>query len=152
MTGKYPLTEHARRRMDARRIAAEAVAATLRFGRRVHVRGAVIYAIGKREARKWARRGVNLSRHEGLQVVCSHEGAVLTVYRNRELRGLRPHRHRRNSRRRAAALGSVYARSCASASCAESRAEVLHARGGLYIVDPNRNPDWGRDLPEGGTK
>jgi len=35
MTGKYLLTKHAKRQMDARRITAEAVVATLTFGRRV---------------------------------------------------------------------------------------------------------------------
>jgi len=85
--------------MDARRIPAEAVSATLEFGRIVHIRGAVIHAVGKREAEKWDARGVNLFRHEGVQVVCSPDGALLTVYRNRDLRGLRPHRRRRSSRR-----------------------------------------------------
>jgi hypothetical protein len=152
MTGTYLLTKHARQQMDARRIPAEAVVATLRFGRRVHVRGAVIHAIGRREAQKWDRYGVSLSRHEGLQVVCSPDGAVLTVYRNRELRGLRPHRRRPSSHRRAVALRPVYPRNGATTSYTENRARLLYTARGLYIVDPDRNPSWGRDLPEGGTK
>ena len=108
MIGNYFLTKHAKQQMDARRIPAEAVAAALEFGRTMHVRGAVIHAIGKREARKWDRFDVNLLRYEGIQAVCSPEGAVMTVYRNRELRQLRPHRRRCGPRNRARAFRVLF--------------------------------------------
>ena len=44
--------------------------------------------------------GVELSSVEGVQVVCTDSGSILTVYRNRDLRGLRP-RSRRAHRGRA---------------------------------------------------
>lgn len=95
-TGGVPhlLTRHATSRIDARRIR-QGVEAALRFGRVVHVRGARIYALGRKEVRKHARQGVNLGPHEGIQVVCSPDGAVLTAYRNRDFRGLKPRGRRR---------------------------------------------------------
>lgn len=108
MTEDYPLTKHAKQQMDARRVPVEALAATLSFGRKVHIRGAVIHAIGKREARKWGRHGIDLSRFEGVQAVCSPGGAIMTVYRNRELSRLRPHRRRWGLRRRARAFRALF--------------------------------------------
>lgn len=42
--------------------------------------------------------GVDLSGVEGVQVVCSRDGAILTVYRNKNFRGLRPRGGRRHDR------------------------------------------------------
>lgn len=95
----YLLTVHAKRRMDSRRINLEALEATLWFGRKIHIRGAVVYAIGKREARKWVECGIDLSQYEGLQAVCSLDRHVITVYRSHDFRSLRPRYHRRDRRR-----------------------------------------------------
>jgi hypothetical protein len=108
MAEQYPLTKHAKQQMDARRVRVEALAATLSFGRKVHIRGAIIYAIGKRESRKWGRQGIDLSPFEGVQAVCSPDGAIMTVYRNRELRRLRPHRRRWGFRHRAKAFRTLF--------------------------------------------
>lgn len=63
------------------------------YGRVVHVRGAEIHAIGRKEVLRYRQRGIDLRMYEGIQVVCRPgAGVVLTVYRNRDLRGLRPHR------------------------------------------------------------
>jgi hypothetical protein len=75
--------------MEQRNIEHEAVEVVLDYGREVFTRGAVVHAIGRREIEQWARQGIDLSRFEGVQVVCSHDGTVLTVYRNRDFRGLR---------------------------------------------------------------
>lgn len=93
------LTRHAAERMRARGLRPEAVAAAIAYGRVVHVRDADIHAIGRKEVESGKREGVDLSRYEGVQVVCSREGAILTVYRNRDLRGLRPRRRRRRGHR-----------------------------------------------------
>lgn len=84
-----PLTDHARLRMDGRRIPAAAVAAVLDYGRVVWVRGAQVYALGRKEVDRAARRGLDLRAYAGLQVVCTPDGDVITVYRNHDFRGLR---------------------------------------------------------------
>lgn len=89
------LTEHARQRMSARRLPEAAVKAALDHGRVEHVRGAAIHAIGRKEISRCRRQGIDLSPFDGVQVVCSPDGVVLTAYRNRDFRGLRPQRRRR---------------------------------------------------------
>jgi hypothetical protein len=89
------LTGHAASRMGSRRISHDDVAVVLSYGRSCHVRGAVIYALGRHEAACCREDGFRPDRLEGLQVVCAPEnGAVLTVYRNQDFRSLR----RRNTR------------------------------------------------------
>ncbi len=93
LNGPVPrLTRHAERRMYARGLRHSLLALVLRYGRRVHVRGALIRAVGRREVTRQRGRGVDLSACEGLQVVCAGDGRIITVYRNRDFRGLR---HRR---------------------------------------------------------
>ena len=88
------LTIHASQRMDARGISDAAVQAALQHGRVVYVRGAAIHAIGQKEISRCQRQGIDLSRYEGIQIVCTHNGSILTAYRNRDFRGLRPRRRR----------------------------------------------------------
>ena len=95
------MTRHAVQRMHERRISEAAVRATLEHGRIVHVRGAVIHAIGHREVSLLRRRGIDLSHCEGIQIVCAPGGTILTAYRNRDFRGLRPRRHHRAAARKA---------------------------------------------------
>ena len=84
------ITTHARMRMMARRISETALSAVIDYGRIVYVRGAKIYVIGRKEVTKFLRQGVELADYEGIHVVCSTEGVILTTYRNRDFRGLRP--------------------------------------------------------------
>lgn len=93
-TGSHVLTQHARQRMFSRGLSTAAIDAGLAWGRTVHVRGAEIYAIGRREVAHAARDGVDLTRLAGLQVVCHRDGAILTVYKNKDFRLLRPRRSR----------------------------------------------------------
>jgi hypothetical protein len=86
------LTMHAWQRMTARRLSRDAVQAAIEYGRIVYVRGATICAIGRKEVSRFSRQGIDLSRYEGTQVVCAPEGTILTVYRNRDFRGLRSRR------------------------------------------------------------
>lgn len=50
-----------------------------------------------------AEQGADLRELEGMHVVCSPEGVILTVYRNHDLRGLKPSRRSHRFRRRPAA-------------------------------------------------
>lgn len=97
--GGYVLTDHAWSRMTARAIPAEVVDHALSSGRAVHVRGVLIFALGRREVAQAWEQGIDLRRCEGIQVVCATDRrAVMTVYRNRDFR--RSLRDRRRSRRR----------------------------------------------------
>lgn len=95
--GSFSLTKHAYERMTTRSISRTAIEATLEFGRCVEIRGAQIFAIGRKEVEKYRRDGVDLREFEGTVVVTA-SGAVLTVYRNNDFRSLRT-RHRRSFRR-----------------------------------------------------
>ncbi len=86
----YRFTKHADLRANARRLSRQAVSAALEFGRRVYTRGAMICAIGRREVRRFALLGIDLSEFEGIQVVCDPDGTLITVYRNRDFSRLRP--------------------------------------------------------------
>ena len=89
------LTEHARMRLDARRIPATAVEMALLFGRERRLKGATYFAIGRREVEQFTGAGVDLNRYEGIHLVCAEDDVVLTAYRNRDSRGLRPRSYRR---------------------------------------------------------
>lgn len=92
------ITTHARMRMMARRISETALSAVMEYGRVVYVRGAKIYVVGRKEVAAFLRKGIELADFEGIHVVCSSEGDVLTTYRNRDFRGLRLQGRRRNRR------------------------------------------------------
>ena len=92
------ITPHARMRMTARQISEAALSAVMEYGRVAYVRGAKIHVVGRREVAAFLRKGVDLADFEGIHVVCSTDGAVMTTYRNRDFRGLRP-RGRRYGRR-----------------------------------------------------
>lgn len=81
--------------MDSRGIGWEAVCLALDIGRVAHVRGAQIYAIGHKEVAAVAKHGIFADGYSGVQVVCANDGTVITVYRNKDFRGLRQRRSRR---------------------------------------------------------
>ncbi len=84
------LTQHATVRMARRRISSEVIESVIEYGRVVYTRGAMIYAIGRKEVERYRQEeGIDLSDCEGVQVICSMEGTVLTTYLNRNFRGLR---------------------------------------------------------------
>ncbi len=89
MHEQLTLTHHAVKRSRARGIRMNAIQAALAFGKHRAIRGADIYTLGWREVRRQARYGVDLSRWEGVEVVCAHGGQILTVYRNKNPRALR---------------------------------------------------------------
>ena len=91
----YQLTQHALDQMQARQLPVDAIDTALTYGRTAWTRGARIFAIGRREVERCRGRGLELAHFEGVQVVTSPDGAIVTVYRNRDLRGLRKIRRRR---------------------------------------------------------
>ena len=96
---EYSLTKHAWERMSGRGLSPAAIRLVLKYGRAAHIRGATIYVVGRKEVERYRQEGIGLSSVEGVQVVCTNSGSILTVYRNRHLRGLRPCSRRANSRR-----------------------------------------------------
>ena len=68
--------------MCARRITLDGIRAALDYGRAVYTRGAVIYVLGRKEVKQCRRNHLDISRWNGLQVVCSGGGTILTAYRN----------------------------------------------------------------------
>ncbi len=95
----YGLSRHAWQRMGSRGFSPDAIRRVLEFGRVAHVRGATIYAVGRKEVAKFEIVGIDLSDVEGIQVVCSNS-VIMTVYRNHNFRGLRPRRRPRRYRHR----------------------------------------------------
>lgn len=87
--GGTKLTQHATMRMAHRSIPYEVIESVIEFGRVVFTRGAIIHAIGRKEVERYRQEDIDLSECEGVQVVCSMEGNVLTVYRNNDFSGLR---------------------------------------------------------------
>ncbi len=96
------LTQHAKERMCRRRITSDDIRVALDYGKIYNARGAVIYAIGKKSLEHYRSDQERGSKLDGLQVVCSYDGTILTAYRNKDLSKLKP---RRSRRRRA--LGGI---------------------------------------------
>lgn len=90
----FVFTHHAEERMSSRRISASDIENVITYGRRSNIRGAVIYVIGVKEVKLYKTLGINLDRCEGIHVVCSNDDLVITVYRNHDLRGLKPRSRR----------------------------------------------------------
>ena len=81
------LSNHAQNRMNERAIDEWQIEQVLNFGRCCFNRKAQIYAVGRKEVKA---NGKFLRACEGIHVVCSvTDGAVITAYRNQDLRGLR---------------------------------------------------------------
>jgi len=94
----YALSRHALDQMDARGVSRAAVSQALIYGRQTWARGARIFVIGRREVQRFRADGINLDPYEGIQVVTQPDGTIVTVYRNRDLRGLRPTKRVRRQR------------------------------------------------------
>lgn len=98
MNDEATLTHHASSRARTRGIPVEAIDAAIEYGQHRAIRGADVYTIGWRQVRFHGARGLDISRWEGTEVVCAHDGKVLTVYRNKNPHALRD----RSARRRPA--------------------------------------------------
>jgi hypothetical protein len=93
------LTRHGAVRANARGIPLDGVAAVVAYGRAVHTRRSVTFAVGRKEVARARRDKVDLSALEGVRVVCDPAGYVLTTYRNHDFSDLKPGRHYRRPRR-----------------------------------------------------
>ena len=92
-----PLTHHAKIRMGGRGFASQSIDLVLGYGREIRSRGAVFHVIGKKEIEHFRKLEPRLKDLEGIQVVTSEDGMIITVYRNRDLRQIRPvHRKQRH--------------------------------------------------------
>lgn len=91
---KIHLTEHATKRMQQRQISQDMVNMVSIYGRTIYSRGATFKVIGRKEVEAWAHRGIDLRAAEGLHVLLSGDGAVMTTYRNHNLRKIRPSKRR----------------------------------------------------------
>lgn len=76
--------------MGRRSISVAEVCAAVDHGRVHHDRSAVIYDVGKHEAELSQADLGGYRELEGLQVVCSADKRIITVYKNRDLRILKP--------------------------------------------------------------
>lgn len=81
-------SRHAMLRMQQRSISLAMVEAVMLYGREVLGPDTVIYVVGRRDAFRWRMRGERIEHLEGIHVVCCGAGTVITVYRNREFRGV----------------------------------------------------------------
>mgnify|MGYP003382060797 FL=1 len=93
-TRNHFVTSHAAVRMQQRGITEDLVEAVLKFGRCVHARGLTFRVVGRREVEHYAHRGLDLSRAEGVHVLVEADGAIVTTYRNHDLRNIRPRKRR----------------------------------------------------------
>ena len=101
--GLYNLSVHATSRMFGRSFSPQAIEKALTYGEPVYDRGGLIFRIGKKQIKQCQNFGEDLSDLEGLHIVCSPDGHILTVYRNRDFRTLRKsHAPRPRSRSRRA--------------------------------------------------
>jgi Domain of unknown function (DUF4258) len=82
------ITAHARTRMSQRAIRLDVMQLAMLFGREVHAANAVFVVVGRREVDDARVDGIDINDLEGIHVVCSRGGDVITVYRDRTLRAL----------------------------------------------------------------
>lgn len=91
---EHPLTTHAGIRMNQRGISPQVVELVLSYGRTIYSRGATYKVIGRKEVANFAARGIDLRAADGLHVLLGQDGAVITTYRNHDLRRIRPSERR----------------------------------------------------------
>lgn len=77
------VTVHAFRRCAQRQVDNEAIEMVIRHGRKVHRTGVVFYFLGRRDLPEALRRQDRYAKLEGLTLLVSQDGEVITAYRNR---------------------------------------------------------------------
>ncbi len=96
---RFFVSQHAMIRMTQRRISEQTVQTVLAHGRRTHARGAEWFMVGKKEVEAGRSKGMDLRPCKNVQVLCSPDGVVITVYRSADFRAMKRERRRRGSRR-----------------------------------------------------
>lgn len=94
---EYSLSTHAKMRMQQRGIGRNQLEHVLRYGRAVRAHGgASFYVLGRKETQRDGAHDADLLDAEGVHLILSAEGVVITVYRSHALRKLRfQKQHRR---------------------------------------------------------
>ena len=78
-------SRHSEKRMSQRGIGEDDILIVQQYGRLLYSRNACIHVVGKKEVKEAKRENINLQKYEGIHVISSVEGTVLTVYRNKKL-------------------------------------------------------------------
>ena len=86
-------TEHATQRLEQRGISKKQMMLAFKYGRVIHSRRAVYHVVGKKEIAMYSHIEPELKNMDGIQLVMSSDDTVLTVYRNKDLRKIRPYKH-----------------------------------------------------------
>lgn len=94
----FGLSQHALMRMSQRSIDLEQVQLVLAYGRMVHSRRARFYVVGRKDMKRLEKAGIDAESLENIQIVVDEKSnRILTVYRNKDFRQIRP-KHRRERR------------------------------------------------------
>jgi len=89
------VSQHARARMDMRRIKPDEISYVMDYGLCYRISGAIVYTMGRKAMTVCRKQGGATERLAGLQVICSSDNdTVITVFRNKRYR---PHRDRATS-------------------------------------------------------
>ncbi len=86
-------SQHAQIREKQRGISQKQVLLAYQYGRMIHSRRAVYHVIGNKEIEKYGLIEPELKEMNGIQLVMSSNGTVLTAFRNKDLRKVRPFKH-----------------------------------------------------------
>lgn len=84
------LTQHASLRSQQRSIPLPTIDLVTTYGRKIHARGATFMVVGRKEVDRYKGMGIDLSKAQGVHVLLSTQGHVITTYRNHDLRNIRP--------------------------------------------------------------
>ena len=91
----FPLSNHAQQRMDLRGMSERKIELVLQYGRKIHSRRTLFHVIGRKEIARFSKQCPELKTLDGLHVLTVPEnGTVLTVYRNHDLRQIRPNKRK----------------------------------------------------------
>lgn len=82
------LSKHARNKMSRRGISKAAILAALDYGRIIYTRKAMFFILGRKQIKKCLKAGINLSRFNGIQVLCAEDGTIITMYKNKSFKKL----------------------------------------------------------------
>ena len=77
------LTEHAKRRANSRGISESTIELVISIGRYAYGNNAIYFWLGKKEVKKYIKIIPNITKYEGVVVVASLDGDVITTYKNR---------------------------------------------------------------------
>jgi hypothetical protein len=87
----FGLSQHALMRMSQRSIDLEQVQLVLSHGKMMHSRRARFYVVGKKDVKRLAKAGLDTQNLENIQVVVEEKSnTIVTVYRNKDFRHIRP--------------------------------------------------------------